>query len=157
MSASPRSTDQRPDRKPDAKPDAKADKQKVEWTQAADKGREAVESAGSMASHAGSAFNAMASDAASDVGRKADELAASAGMGIREMGDRMSRGGPQSGMLGTASKAVGQSVQEGGAYLENAKLSGMGKDLAEIVQRNPLFAVGTAFGIGWLLASRLRN
>ncbi len=153
MSASTRSTDPRPDKKPDAKPET----QKVEWTPAADRGREAVESAGEMASHAGSAVSAMAGDAVSDVGRKVDDLASSAGTGIREMGDRLSRGGPQNGMLGTASKAVGQSVQDSGTYLENAGLSGMSKDLADIVQRNPLPAVGIAFGLGWLMASRLRR
>jgi len=149
MSTVTRTTDSRPDGKPDVRKD--------EWAQAAEKGREAVESAGSMAAHAGSAVGTMASDAANDVGRRADELAASAGAGIRDMGDRIRRSGPQDGMLGTASHAVGQSVRDGGQYLENAKLSGVSKDIAELVRQNPIPAVCIAIGVGWLLASRMRN
>jgi len=142
MSTSTRSTVPRPDAKPDAR--------KTEWAQAA-------ESAGAMASHAGSAVGGMVSDAGSDVGRRADNLASSAGTGIKEMGDRLSRSGPHGGMLGSATQAVGQSVHYGGEYLETAKLSGMGRDFAQIVRQNPLPAVGIAFGLGWLLASRMRN
>jgi hypothetical protein len=153
MTMSTRSTNSGPDAKSDMRPEAK----KGEWAQAADKGREAVESVGAMASHAGSAVGAMASDAVGDVGRKADSLASSAGAGMKEMGDRLSRSGPQSGMLGSATHAVGQSVRDGGEYLESAKLSGMGNDIAQMVRQNPLPAVGIAFGLGWLLASRMRN
>jgi hypothetical protein len=153
MSTSSRTPNSGPQTKPDARPEPK----KGEWTQAADKGREAVESVGAMASHAGSAVGTMASDAASDVGRKADNLVSSAGAGMKDMGDRLSRSGPQSGMLGSATQAVGQSVHDGGEYLENAKLSGMSKDIAQMVRQNPLPAVGIAFGLGWLLSSRMRN
>lgn len=128
-----------------------------EWAQAAEKGREAMEAASAMAGHAGQAMGNMASDAASDVGRRADNLASDAGAGIREFGDRLSKGGPQAGMLGSASQALGQTVQDSGQYLENAKLSGMSRDLAQVVRQNPLPAIGIAFGLGWLLSSRVRN
>ena len=149
MSTATRPTDGRPDGKPDGRKD--------EWAQASEKGREAVESVGSMAAHAGSAVGTLASDAAIDVGRRADDLAASAGAGIRDMGDRIRRNGPQDGLLGTASHAVGNSVRDGGQYLENAKLSGVSQDIAELVRQNPIPAVCIALGVGWLLASKLRN
>jgi hypothetical protein len=153
MSSSARITGSAPSARPDSGPAANSG----EWAQAAEKGREAVEAAGAMAGHAGQAMGNMASDAASDVGRRADSLASDAGAGIRELGDRLSKGGPQAGMLGSASQALGQTVQDGGEYLENAKLSGMSRDLAQVVRQNPLPAVGIAFGLGWLLSGRMRN
>ena len=144
-------------RTPDARPDAKLDTRKDEWTQATEKGKEAVESMGSMASHAGAAVGTMASDVACDVGRKADNLVANAGSGMKEMGDRISRNGPQGGMLGNASHTVGQSVHDGGQYLEHARLSGVSKDIAQLVRQNPLPAVCIALGLGWLLARKMRN
>ena len=149
MSAGKRSQDQKPEARPDVRKD--------EWTQAREKGRDAVGSVGSMANHAGSAVATMATEAVGDVGCKADDLAANAGAGIKDLGDRLSKGGPQSGVLGTASRAVGQAVHDGGEYVQNARLSGMGKDIAELVRQNPLPAVGIALGLGWLLASRSRN
>lgn len=141
-----------PARSTDARPQARKD----EWALAAEKGLDAVESAGSMASHAGAAAQTMAGDAVSDLGRRANNLAGSAGAGIKDMGDRLSRNGPQDGILGDASHAFGKSVRDGGQYLENAKLSGIGRDIGELVRKNPLPAVCIAFGIGWFLASKMR-
>ncbi len=142
--------------------------EKQEWVQAADKAKEAAASVSEMASHAASAVGAMASQAAydvgamasqaaSDVGKKADGLTASAGVGIQGLGDRLSENGPQTGMLGSASHAVAKTVKDSGEYLEGAKLSGMSKDVAQLIRQNPIPAVLIAVGLGWFVASKIKK
>ena len=126
-----------------------------EWSQAADKAKDAAASVGEMASHAASAVGAMANQAASGVGRMADDLTANAGHSIQELGDRLGRQAPQSGVLGTASQAFAKTVKESGEYIEGAKLSGMTEDLAELVRRNPIPAVLIALGLGWFVGRKL--
>ena len=153
-----------------------------DWALSADKAKEAALSVGEKVSQAGSAIGAMvsqagsavgsmasqagsvasqagsmASQAASDVGRKADDLTASAGVGIRHLGDRLDRSGPQEGVLGSASHAVAKTVRDGGEYLEDAKLSGVTRDVARLIRQNPIPAVCIAIGLGWLVARKLRN
>jgi hypothetical protein len=130
-----------------------ADKQ--EWTQAADKAKEAAASVGEMASHAACAVGVMANQAACDVGRKADDLTANAGHSIQEWGDRLGRQAPQAGVMGSASQAVARTVKEGGEYLENAKLSGLTEDLAQLVRRNPIPSVLIALCLGCFVGRKL--
>ena len=128
-----------------------------EWAQATDDAKEAAASVGEMASHAASAVGAMASQAACDVGKKADDLTASAGVGIQGLGDRLSKNAPQAGVLGSASQAVARTVKDGGKYMEDAKLSGMTEDIAQLIRRNPIPAVLIGFGLGWFLCRKLRS
>jgi len=132
-------------------PNAKTD----EWNQAADKAKEAAATVGEAASHAAAATGAMASQAACDVGRRADEMTARAGAGLQDLGDRISRQAPQSGILAGASQSVAQAVRSGGEYVEEAKLSGMAEDLSEVVRRNPLPSVLIAVFVGWFVARKL--
>ena len=130
---------------------------KDEWNQAANKAREAAASVGELASQTACAVGSMASHAACDVGKKADDLTASAGIGIQELGDRLSKNTPQTGVLGSASQAVARSVKDSGEYLEGAKLSGMTEDFAQLIRKNPLPAVFIALGLGWFVARKLRS
>ena len=117
----------------------------------------AVTTAGEMASEAGRAVGSMTSQAACDVGRKADDLTASAGAGIKGLGDRLSHIAPHSGMVGNASQAVAKSVHDGGQYMQDAKLSGMVEDVAQMIRRNPFPAVFIAIGLGWFVARKMRS
>lgn len=148
---------------------------KQEWTptvdkvkEAADKAREAAASVGTLASNAASAVGAMASQAACDagtmashaacdVGKRADDLTASAGVGIQGLGDRLSKNAPRAGVVGSASQAVARTVKDGGEYIEEAKLSGMAEDVAQLIRRNPIPAVFIAIGLGWFAAHKLRS
>ena len=118
-----------------------------EWAQAADNVRDAAASVGEAAGHAASAVGAMAGQAAWDVGKKADDLTASAGIGIQGLGGRLGKNAPQTGLLGDASQAVARSVQDGGKYIEGAKLSGMSEDIAELIRRNPIPAALIGIGL----------
>lgn len=142
---------------PDTPSATKPEQENSEFSIAAGKGREALNSAGSMASHAAVGVGKMASDAASGVGHHADKLTARAGAGLEEIGDSINENGPQEGMMGHATRAVGSTVHAGGEYLKNEKLSGISEDLAHLVRRNPLTTIAVAIGLGWLLSSRLRS
>jgi hypothetical protein len=128
-----------------------------EWALAADEAKEAATSVGKMAGHASSAVGMMASQAASDVGKKADDLTASAGVGIQELGDKLSRNVPHAGAVGSASQAVARTVKEGGQYLESAKLSGITEDVARVIRRNPIPAILIAIGLGWFAGRTLKR
>ena len=130
---------------------------KQEWAPTADKAKEAAASVGELASDAACAVGAMASQAACDVGKKADDLTASAGVGIQEWGNRLSKNAPHAGVLGSASQAFARTVQDGGEYLEGAKLSGLTEDIAQLIRRNPIPAVLIAIGLGWCAACKLRS
>lgn len=148
--------------------DAAADKAKVGAASVGTMAGQAVSAIGSLAGNVASDAGRMASDAASgagkmvsqaavDVGQKANELTASAGSGIKDLGERLGRNTPHDGVLGSASQAVARTVRDGGAYLEEARLSGVTSDLAQVIRRNPIPSVLIAIGLGWFVARRLRS
>jgi hypothetical protein len=117
-----------------------------EWAQAADSAKEAAASVGNMAQHAVSAAAA-----------KADELTANAGVGIQGLGDRLGKSAPQTGVLGSASQAVARGVKEGGKYIEDAKISGITENMAQLIRRHPIPAVLLGIGLGWLACRKLKG
>lgn len=122
-----------------------------EWNQAADRAKEAAACVGEMATHAVSAASTMAGQAAC----KADDLTARAGAGMQTFADRLAKQAPQQGAFGNASQSAAQALQEGGHYLENAKLSGVAEDFANLVRQNPLPAILIAVGLGWFIGRKL--
>lgn len=126
------------------------------WAQsAADTAKDAAASVGDMASNAASAVGSMARQAACDAGKKADDLAASAGVGIQGLGDKIDKGAPRTGVLGSATRMFARRVREGGQYVESARASGMTEDVARLIRRNPIPAVLIALGLGWFAARKL--
>jgi hypothetical protein len=97
----------------------------------------------------------MATDAARSVGKTADNLTATAGGGIRKLGDTLSATAPHEGMLGSASQTVANTIKEGGQYIEDAKLSGIAKDLTNLIRRNPMPAILLGVGVGFLLGQAM--
>lgn len=130
-------------------------KSKTEWEQAAGKAREAAACVGEMAGHAAAAAGALASQAAADAGKRADEFATRAGSGIQSWGDRLDQQGPRDGLLGNASQSVAHAFQESGQYIESSGLSGITKDMATVIRRNPLPAIMIAIGFGWFVGRKL--
>jgi len=123
-----------------------------------------MEKAKDVASHvmdktkeAASSMSEMVSNAASNVGKKADDLTSGAGSSIRNMGESLSQKAPHEGMLGDASQAVANTIKEGGRYLEEAGLSGIGEDLTQLIRRNPVPAVLVGLGVGFLIGRALRS
>lgn len=141
---------------------------KEDWKDVRHKAGETAQSAAELAKDAASTVAEKAKDAASATadkakelasaaGEKANEYAASAGKGIKQAGEAIAKQGPQEGMLGDATKAVGETVQKTGAYLEDAKLDGMAKDLTELIKAHPVPALLVGVGLGVLLGRATRS
>lgn len=122
-----------------------------------DKAKEAAESVANRVGHAASSAANAASSAANMVGQKAESYASSAGEQVRKVGEAIQHKGPQEGMLGHATHAVGSTVEAGGKYLEETGLKGMMDDLTHVIKHNPLPAVLIGLGLGVLIGRVLRS
>jgi len=120
------------------------DKAKDVGHQAADKARDVASRVGDVA---GSAMNTA--------GTKADNLASSVGGHAHTAADAIRQHGPQSGMLGNATKAVADAVDQSGRYLQQEGVTGMMGDVTEMIKRNPIPALFLGIGIGYLLGRAL--
>jgi len=106
-----------------------------------------------MASHA----SQTASSAASAVGRKAEEWTAAAGNRVESLADTIRDKGPEKGMLGTANKAVADTLEKTGEYLHDKNLHGMMNDVTDLIKRNPIPALVLGLGVGYLLGRAMRS
>jgi len=140
--------------------------------EAFEKGKEAAKEAGNealgkvkeagaqvmgKAREAAQTVGKMATDTASAVGRKADDMTATAGHKIEEFADTMGRNAPHSGIAGQASQAFAGAIKEGGHYLEEAKLSGMARDVEEVVKNHPIPALLICLGIGYCVGRAMKD
>lgn len=91
-------------------------------------------------------------EAASWAGQRAEDAAGGMGSGMRSLGETIREKGPQGGILGGATSAVGGAFANAGSYLEDKGFSGIGSDLTELVRRNPIPALLMGVGLGFLLA-----
>lgn len=140
----------------------------IDWEQATEKAKVAAALISEMASLAASAAGArvsrvmsdssvIASQTVRDLGGKADQLASNAGVGLQGLGDMISKNSPQVGVLKDASDALAGFVNEGGEYLQEAKLSGVTEDVSHVIRRNPIPSVLIALGVGWFIGRALKG
>jgi hypothetical protein len=137
------------------------DKAREAGGQAVDRAREAaggvMDKAREAAGHAGEALAGAASSAASNVGHRAEQAVGAAGRGFENLADTVRERGPSSGTLGTASRAVADTLDSTGHYIEDRNLSGMAEDLTGMIKRNPIPALFIGLGVGFLLGRALRS
>jgi len=133
------------------------DKAKEMGGQAVDKAKEVAGGAMDKAKEAVSSVGTMASQAATSVGKRVEEMAGSAGADMRKWGDSLAGSGPHEGTMGHMTQAVGETLREGGRYIEEAKLSGMADDVSSMIRRNPVPAVLIGIGIGFILGRAMRS
>ncbi len=131
------------------------DKTKEAASHVGDKAKDAASKVGDMAKDAASKVSDMASSAASSAGKSADKWTSAAGTGVKHLGETLKEKGPHDGMLGDATRAVADTIQQGGRYIEQEGLSGMADDVTELIRRNPLPAVLVGIGIGFLIGRTL--
>jgi ElaB/YqjD/DUF883 family membrane-anchored ribosome-binding protein len=138
-----------------------ADAARESFGQAADKARDAASQAGqavsSAASAATQAVGQAATSAAHTVGHKAEQATTAVGSGMQHLADTVRHQGPESGMLGSASHAVADTLDQTGKYIEDRNLSGMMDDVTGLIKRNPIPAVMVGLGVGFLLGRLLRS
>jgi len=122
-----------------------------------EKAKDFASQVGDKARDAASSVGDMVSNAASNVGKRAEDLTSSAGSSLRQMGESLSQTVPQGGMFGGAAQAVASGLKQGGRYLEEEGLSGIGDDVTNVIRRNPIPAVMIGIGLGFLLGRVLRS
>lgn len=98
-----------------------------------------------------------AGEMASGAGRRADDALASAGRGMESFSETVRERGPSSGMLGSATSAVADSLEGAGEYLEQHGLGDIASDLTDMVRRNPIPALLVGIGLGFLIARATRS
>jgi len=99
----------------------------------------------------------MGKQAIEKVGQKADDATAAAGRGMQGVADTIREHTPGSGMVGSAAKAVSDTIDKGGRYLESEKLSGAMEDVTDVIRSHPVPALLVALGIGFILGRALSS
>jgi hypothetical protein len=107
------------------------------------------------AKEAGATLAQKAGEATSFVGKKADDATAAVGAGMKSVASTIREKGPGNGVLGSAGSAVADTLDQGGRYLQEKGLSGIGHDMTEVIRRNPIPAVLVGIGLGYLMARAL--
>jgi len=105
----------------------------------------------------GAAAAQKAGEAANYVGKKADDATCAVGTGIKSMAQTIRENAPDKGMMGAGASAVASTLEEGGRYLEEQGLSGLGSDMTNMIRRNPIPSVLVGFGLGFLIARFLTS
>jgi len=88
-------------------------------------------------------------------GHTADDVVSAVGGKVQGRAGTVRDAGPKEGMLGTAARAVADTMEHTGKYLENQGASGMMGDFTDLVKRNPMPALLIGIGIGYLLGRAL--
>lgn len=116
-----------------------------------DKARDTAGNVLEKAKDIGGAALGKAGEAASWVGHKADDGMAAVGTGMRSLGETIRDKGPNSGVLGGATSAIGTGLENAGEFVEGG-FSGMGKDLGNLIRKNPVVSCLIGVGLGFILA-----
>jgi len=119
--------------------DDKLKKAQQVGSQAADKAKDALASAGEA------------------VGETADAGAAAVGGGLKSLAGTIREQGPREGMFGDAASTLAKGLETGGRYLQKEGLTGMADDVTEMIRKNPIPAVLVGIGIGFLLGQLTRS
>jgi len=122
------------------------------------KAQEAASTVGHKAQEAGQTLAHKAQEAASTVGHRAEEAKSSVAGGISSLAGQLRQNAPHEGMLGSASGAVADRLQEGSRYLQQNSFQDMADDVTGLVRRYPVAALLVGFGagflVGWMLTPR---
>jgi ElaB/YqjD/DUF883 family membrane-anchored ribosome-binding protein len=106
----------------------------------------------SLANEAVHKAKEMTKEASSAVADKAHQAAAATGRGFEYMAEGIRDHTPDSGILGTASNKLADSLECSGKYLEEHGMSAMCQDLTGVIRANPITSLAVAAGIGFLVA-----
>ena len=120
-------------------------------------GQPRQERSGGTAAEAMNKAREAVSSAASRAGQKAEDLTSSAGSGLRNLGETIRENAPREGVIGTASQAVGNTLRQGGRYLEQEGISGTMGDGLQLVRDYPIPAVLTGVAVGYLMGCLLKS
>jgi len=123
----------------------------------ADKARDAASALASQAKDAAASAAHKASDVASNIGERASEATSTVGSGMQSLAGTIRDKAPHEGVMGSAASSVAKALDSGGKYLQEQGLGGMGRDLTDMIRRNPVPAMLVGIGIGYLIARATRS
>jgi len=124
---------------------------------AQDKAREVAHAAGQKVQDFAQTAQDKARETAQAAGHKAEDATAALGGSLKTAAASVREHTPHEGTLGRASEAVADTLEKGGAYLQEKNLHGMAEDVTEMIKRNPIPAVLVGVGLGFLLGRTLRS
>jgi hypothetical protein len=96
-------------------------------------------------------------EAADYVGEKAERATHAIGTGMESAGGAIREKEPAQGMLHTIGENVADKLEQGGRYIEEQGLKGIGEDITNLIRRNPVPALLIGVGIGVLFARLIRR
>jgi len=123
--------------------------------QAKDMAKDVADDAANKAKDIGATVAQKAGEASNYVGRKAEEATSAVGAGMKTVAQAIRDKTPDKGVVGTAGSAVANTLEQGGQYLQEHGLSGIGKDMTCMIRNNPIPAVLVGIGLGFLVARAL--
>ncbi len=126
-------------------------------SKASEKTQQAASAAMDKAQELASTAGSKASELASTAGKKVEDATSALGEKVQSMAGTLRERGPHDGMLGSASGAVADTLDNAGRYLREEGLLGMADDVTELIRRNPIPALFIGVGIGFLLAKAFRR
>jgi ABC-type transporter Mla subunit MlaD len=115
------------------------------------------ERARQTASSIGSTVADKARQATAYVGEKAERATEAVGAGMENLGSTIREHEPAAGRLHNAGEAVARKLENGGRYIEEQGLKGIGEDVTNLIRRNPIPALLIGVGIGLLVARMARR
>jgi len=126
-------------------------------TNLADKARNVASQAADKARDAASSISDRAGEVASNLGTKAESATSAVGSTLQHAASSLREHAPASGMLGSATSRVADTLESGGRYLQETGLRGLGSDVTTMIRRNPIPALLLGIGFGFLLARASRR
>lgn len=106
--------------------------------------REKLHDAASCVAHA-------AEHAAAYVGQTAETAAAAVGSRLQSLSTGVREHMPSSGLCGSASSALADTLEKAGHDLQKEGLRGIAQDMTDLVRRNPIPALLLGVGVGFLV------
>ncbi len=120
------------------------------------KAHDAASNVGQKAQDAASNLGHKAHEAASNLSEKAEHAGDKMGSGLQSLGHAIREHAPEEGMVGHASSAVADKLEQGGRYLQEQGMKEMAEDVTNLVRRNPIPALVTGVAVGYLLGRAAR-
>jgi hypothetical protein len=129
--------------------------------EAAGKAMEAGQSVAGAVADKAREFAGTAQQAGQAAFDRAGQMAESAtervAQGMQSLGHTVREHGPSSGMFGSATQDLANTLEQGGRYVQQEGLRGMADDLTTLIKNNPIPALLVGIGLGFLLARITRS
>jgi ElaB/YqjD/DUF883 family membrane-anchored ribosome-binding protein len=121
------------------------------------KAREATSAATAKTKDVASSTFQMAGDAATAIGHKAEEAVDTVGEKMKSLAGTIRENAPTGGLWGSAGSGVADTLESGGAYLQEHNLHGMAADVTNLIRRYPVQAILVGLGVGFLVGRAVRS